>query len=118
MKTLYLQAAQDDTRSEGFLVDRGSSATILRRAHRHGVQVVAWYLPHFADVDRDLAHVRAMYEFRTRGERFDGIALDVEWTNDVKDPTLRNRALIDLADARPAAGDPTCRSARSCSSPC
>ena len=48
--TLYLQAAQDDTRSEGTLVDRRSSAHILRRAHRRGVKVVAWYLPHFADV--------------------------------------------------------------------
>ena len=42
------------------------SADILRRAHRHGVQVVAWYLPHFADVDRDLRHIGAMYEFRSR----------------------------------------------------
>ena len=75
----------------GLIVDRRLVGNILRRAHRHGVQVVAWYLPHFADVDRDLRHVRAMYEFRSRGERFDGIALDLEWTSDVKDPAKRNR---------------------------
>ncbi len=66
VKTLYLQAAQDDTRSEGAIVDRELVGEILRRAHRQGVQVVAWYLPHFADVDRDLRHIEALYEFRSR----------------------------------------------------
>jgi len=98
VKTVYLQAAQDDDRSEGAIVDRKLVGDILRRAHRHGVQVVAWYLPHFADVDRDLHYVEAMYKFRSQGERFDGIALDVEWTSDVKDTTKRNEALIELAD--------------------
>lgn len=97
VKTLYLQAAQDDTRSEGTLVDRKLVGQILRRAHRQGVQVIAWYLPHFGDVDRDLRYVNAMYRFRTHGERFDGIALDVEWTNDVKDVAKRNQALIELS---------------------
>jgi hypothetical protein len=97
VRTLYLQASQDDTRSEGTIVDRRLVGDILRRAHRHGVQVVAWYLPHFADLDRDMRHIEAMYRFRTKGERFDGIALDVEWTSDVKDPVKRNRALIELA---------------------
>jgi hypothetical protein len=97
VKTLYLQAAQDDTRSEGLLVDRSLVGDILRRAHRRGVKVVAWYLPHFADVPRDLARVRALYDFRSQGERFDGLALDIEWTNDVTDVRLRNRALRELA---------------------
>jgi hypothetical protein len=95
--TLYLQAAQDDSRSEGNLVDRALVGHILERAHRRGVKVVAWYLPHFADVDRDLAHIRSMYDFEIHGERFDGIALDIEWTRDVPDPAARNRALLDLA---------------------
>lgn len=97
VKTLYLQAAQDDTRSEGDLVDRKLVGDILARAHRRGVKVVAWYLPHFADVNRDLRHIRAMYRFQSRGERFDGLALDLEWTSDVKDTDRRNHALIDLA---------------------
>jgi hypothetical protein len=97
VKTLYLQAAQDDTRSQGTIVDRKLVGAILRRAHSHGVKVVAWYLPHFADVNRDMRYVDAMYRFRTQGERFDGIALDLEWTSDVKDTDARNRALISLA---------------------
>jgi hypothetical protein len=97
IRTLYLQAAQDDTRSEGLLVDRALVGAILRRAHQRGVKVVGWYLPHFADLDRDLARIRALYDFRVQGQRFDGIALDVEWTNDVPDVTARNRALVELA---------------------
>ncbi len=97
VKTIYLQAAQDDTRSDGLLADRRMVSALLRRAHHRNVRIVAWYLPHFADVDRDLRYVRALARYRSHGQRFDGIALDIEWTNDVPDPTLRNRALIDLA---------------------
>ncbi len=97
VRTLYLQAAQDDTRSEGTIVDRRLVGAILRRAHSRGVKVVAWYLPHFADVGRDMRYVDALYKLRTHGERFDGIALDLEWTSDVKDPADRNRALVGLA---------------------
>jgi hypothetical protein len=70
---------------------------MLRRTHRHGMKVVTWYLPHFADVDRDLRHVRALYEFRSGGQKFDGLALDIEWTSDVKDTGKRNDALLSLA---------------------
>ena len=97
VKTIYLQAAQDDTRSDGLLADRTRVSALLRRAHRRQVKVVAWYLPHFADVDRDLRYVRALAGYASHGQRFDGIALDLEWTNDVPDPVARNRALIDLA---------------------
>ena len=97
VKTIYLQAAQDDTRSDGLLADRDVVSGFLRRAHRREVKVVAWYLPHFADVDRDLRYVRALARYRSHGQRFDGIALDIEWTSDVPDPVARNRALIDLA---------------------
>jgi hypothetical protein len=97
VRTLYLQAAQDDTRSDGTIVDRDLVGSILRRAHRRGVRVVAWYLPHFDDVDRDVNHIRAMHNFRSGGQRFDGIALDLEWTSDVKDTERRNRALVELS---------------------
>src|SRR3954453_2514235 len=97
IKTLYLQAPQDDTRSDGFIADRRLVGRMLRRAHQKGMKVVAWYLPHFADVDRDLRHVRALYDFRSAGQRFDGIALDIEWTSDVKNTGKRNDALLSLA---------------------
>ncbi len=42
VKTIYLQAARDDLRSEGALADRTVVSDFLRRAHRRGVKVVAW----------------------------------------------------------------------------
>lgn len=98
VRTLYLQAAQDDDRSQGTIVDRKLVGEFLRRAHTRGIRVVAWYLPHFADVDRDLRYVRALARFRSGGERFDGIALDIEWTSDVKDVAARNAALVELSE--------------------
>lgn len=98
VRTLYLQAAQDDERSEGAIVDRELVGELLERAHSRGIRVVAWYLPHFADVERDLRHIRALARFRSGGERFDGIALDIEWTSDVKDTAARNEALVDLSE--------------------
>ncbi len=107
VKTLYLQAAQDDPRSEGDLVDRALVGGLLRRAHHHGLRVVAWYLPHLANVDGDLRRVRSLARFRAGGDRFDGIALDIEWTRDVPDPAARNAALVSLSrKARAAAGAP------------
>jgi hypothetical protein len=98
VRTIYLQAAQDDTRSEDTIVDRELVGQFLRRAHRRGIRVVAWYLPHFADLERDLRHVRALDRFRSGDQGFDGIALDIEWTNDVEDVAARNRALVELAE--------------------
>jgi hypothetical protein len=97
VRTLYLQAAQDDRRSTGLLADRALVGPMLRRAHQRGMKVVAWYLPHFADVERDLRHIRALYDFRSDGQKFDGLALDIEWTSDVKDTGKRNEALLSLA---------------------
>ncbi len=92
--TLYLQAAKTDTRSPEPLVDEKLVGELLVRAHRKGVRVVAWYLPIFSDLDADLAHVRAMYEFRSHGEKFDAIAIDVEWTQGVPDTTERNKRVV------------------------
>jgi hypothetical protein len=103
VRTVYLQAAQDDDRSQGTLVDRALVAQFLRRAHARDVRVVAWYLPHFADVERDLRYVKALAAFRSGGQRFDGIALDIEWTSDVKDVAARNAALLRLSKAARAA---------------
>ena len=97
VRTLYLQAAQADERSPGDTVDAELLGQFLRRAHRNGIAVVGWYLPRFADVDADLRRIRAIRAFRADDERFDGIALDLEYTVDVPDVQARNDALLDLS---------------------
>jgi hypothetical protein len=97
VKTLYLQSAQDDTRITGATVAPKILGAMLRRAHDRGIRVVAWYLPKLSDVAADLRRIKALARFRSRGEQFDGIALDIEWTQGVPDPKARNVALVKLA---------------------
>lgn len=94
--TLYLQAGIDDARSEGYIADRERVGAILRRAHDNDVQVVAWYYPQLVDPARDLAHLRAIVDFRARGQRFDAIALDIESTQ-VPDVVDRGKRVVRLA---------------------
>ncbi len=106
VKTLYLQSAQDDSRIKGQTVLPELLGAFLRRAHAAGIRVVAWYLPKFSDPATDLRRIKALASFTSRGQRFDGIALDIEWTSGVPDPAARNTALVQLAKhARDAVDD-------------
>jgi hypothetical protein len=97
VRTLYLQAAKDDARSPGELVNPELLGPMLLRAHARGIRVVAWYLPKFYDVDSDLRRLVAMRDFRPDGHGFDGIGVDIEWRADVPDVPTRNARLIELS---------------------
>lgn len=97
VKTLYLQSAQDDSRTPGATITPKLLGQFLQRAHDAGLRVVAWYLPHFDDLDADLRHIRGLLDFRSGGERFDGVALDIEFRGDVSDAAARSDALVDLS---------------------
>jgi hypothetical protein len=97
VKTLYLQASKDDTRSPGDLVNPEILGPMLARAHGRGIRVVAWYLPKFYDLDSDMRRLLAVRDFRAGGHGFDGIGLDIEWTRDVPNHTERSLRLIDLS---------------------
>jgi len=72
-------------------------ARIVRSAHRHQMQVIAWYLPGFEDVRRDWRRVEAAVTYETEGgHRFDGFALDIEATA-VRDIATRNRRMLRLS---------------------
>ncbi len=94
--TLYLQAAIDDPRSPDLIVNPTLVSEILRRAHARGLRVVAWYYPQLADPARDEARLGAIVRFRADGQRFDGVALDIE-SRQVADVTERNRRLVAVA---------------------
>jgi hypothetical protein len=98
VRTVYLQAAQVDERSPGPVVDPGAVARFLVRAQRAGLRVVGWYLPRLADLDRDLHHLAAIADFEVLGHRFDGVAVDIEWTNGVPDPAARSDRLVELSE--------------------
>lgn len=95
VRTLYLQPAADDPAYPG-LLSTDLLGEFLVRAHQRGVQVVAWYLPHFTDTDADLRRLQEIAGFRADGEAFDAIAVDIEFTEDAALPE-RNAALVDLS---------------------
>jgi hypothetical protein len=95
-RTIYLQPAIDDPRAPDLIVERALVADMLRRAHALGARVVAWYYPQLADPARDEARLDAIVRFRANGQRFDGVALDIE-SQQVADVTERNRRLIAVA---------------------
>ncbi|WP_029432365.1 LGFP repeat-containing protein [Blastococcus sp. URHD0036] len=102
--TIYLQAASKDPRYPD-LISPDLLGQFLTRAHARGIQVVAWYLPEFTDVEADLRRLRAMVDFRAAGQGFDAVAVDIEDLT-VTDVDLRNARLVDLS-TRLAAYAPT-----------
>ena len=67
------------------------------RAHRRGLEVVAWYLPGFRDAPTDLRRAIRSIRFRTgRGNRFDSFALDIE-SSEVRRPGLRTTRLLRMS---------------------
>jgi hypothetical protein len=106
VRTIYLQAARDQGRGRPGVVAPAVLGAFLVRAHEHDMRVVGWYLPRFGDVDRDLAHLEAIATFEVFGHRFDGIAVDIEWTDDVPGHRERSARLVELSQRlREAVGD-------------
>ena len=97
VRTLFLQASRNDSRSPKGLVDPALLGRFLERAHRHGMRVVGWYLPKFVDIETDLRLLQAVADFEVLGHRFDGVAVDIEFTEDVPDHGLRNQQLVELS---------------------
>jgi len=105
VRTVFLQAARDDERALGRIVDPPVVARWLVEAHRRDLHVVAWFLPEHVDTDRDLAHLEALLDFEVLGHTFDGVALDIE-SKANEDPDKRSANLTELARrVRASAGD-------------
>ena len=98
VRTLYLQAARDDGTDQPAVTAPDVVAQFLVRAHERGMRVVGWYLPRFDDVDRDLEHLQAIDRFEVLDDRFDGVAVDIEWRDSVDDPAERSARLVELSE--------------------
>ncbi|MGH2443357.1 MAG: SH3 domain-containing protein [Chloroflexota bacterium] len=58
---------------------RGSVGSLIDAAHRRHIAVIAWVYPYLYDIASDVALTRRVAAFRTQsGQRFDGIAADLE----------------------------------------
>ena len=106
IRTLYLQAARWDDKTPAGIVDPPLLGAFLRRAHELGMRVVGWYLPRFVDVDLDVNRATLIHDFTWDGERFDGLAIDIEYTEGEADVARRNDNLVRFSErVRAAVGD-------------
>jgi hypothetical protein len=94
VQTLYVETSNY---SHGDLVRPASLARFIESAHAAGLRVVAWYLPGFWSLKRDLRRSLAAIRFTTPlGEHFDSFALDIEATL-VHPIGARNNRLAELS---------------------
>lgn len=106
VRTLYLQAARLDDRTPGGLVDPWLLTQMVLAAEQSDIEIVAWYLPRFGEGTEDLDRLTALHEFEVLGRRFDGVAVDIEWTGDGVDDETRSQRLLDLSRGlRTVSGD-------------
>lgn len=96
VRTIYLHAAFDSDELPGGLVPGEIVGPILKRAHERDMRVVGWYAPRFLDPDADLERLLAIATDEWGGERFDGVAVDIE-DRSLDDIELRNERLIELS---------------------
>lgn len=115
VQTLYLESTS--YRRKGPVRYPERTARFLDAAHASGIDVVAWYVPGFADLDRDLEWSLAAVNFQTpAGNRFDAFGLDIEVT-EVTDPARRAGRVIELSEAIRSAVGPAYPLAAICVSP-
>jgi hypothetical protein len=93
--TLYLQTT--NYRRRGPFQFPRAMGRILEAAHARGIKVVAWYLPDFVHLKRDLRWSLAAIRFKSpSGQQFDSFGLDIE-ASEVEKYWVRNRRLLQLS---------------------
>ena len=98
VQTVYLQTSHRRSRADVIEPDRLDA--LIDEAHAKHMHVVAWYLPTFVNVERDLRRLLAAADLAV-----DGLGVDIEAV-DVPDPVERNERVIDLtARLRAALGE-------------
>jgi hypothetical protein len=75
--TLYIETSNYSQRVD--LVRQTDLGRFVDAAHANGLRVIAWYLPSFRNLARDVRRSLAAVRFRSaQGESFDSFALDIE----------------------------------------
>jgi hypothetical protein len=106
VRTVFLQATRWDDKSPDGIVDGPLLGAFLRHAHDLGLRVVGWYLPRLVDIDLDVDRSLQITDFRDGDEQFDGLAIDIEYTQGEGDPAKRNDNLVRYSQRlRAKAGD-------------
>jgi len=95
-KTLFLQTSNYRKKSD--IYKPQAMSKVLEASHSHGMKVIAWYLPSYANSKRDWKRTKKAVVFEsTNGHHFDGFAMDIEATVE-RDIATHNRRMINLSD--------------------
>lgn len=77
VRTLYLQTGRFKQPED--IVDPARISAFIDAAQKCPIATVAWYVPAFGDIDRDIRSSLAAMNYKTaRGNSFDGFAPDIE----------------------------------------
>jgi hypothetical protein len=97
VKTLYLQTGLWTWSSD--MINPGAMGAFVDLAHQRGMKVIGWYLPGFADLDRDIRRSLAVLTFRSPSDGgFDGFAPDIEDSTEVgSDPGRFNAGIAEYS---------------------
>ena len=96
VRTLYLETANYHNPASASLFRPAAMALLIQQCHARKMKIVAWYLPGFKDLGKDLKRSKAAIDFRTSdGQRFDSFALDIE-DSTVKPASTRSARLKTL----------------------
>lgn len=97
VEAMFVQTARFNSPSH--LHDAGRLGRLVESAHDAGMRVMVWYIPDFADLQRDYRRAQHAMAFVTpRGDRPDAFGLDIE-TEHVTDTAERSRRLLALSGA-------------------
>src|SRR4051794_11815521 len=97
VRTIYVETANYRNPSVASIANPLGIAALIDAAHAAGMRVVAWYLPSFKTVRRDLRRSLDAIRLTTlAGGRFDSFALDVE-SGAVRSIGTRNRRALTLS---------------------
>jgi hypothetical protein len=101
VKTLYLQTARwnkpapDD---KNVFQDKVAVERWIHAAHANGLKIVGWYLPAYENMSRDVSRTTAIANYRTStGQRFDALAIDIEYKGQMPSLSAWNAAVADHA---------------------
>jgi hypothetical protein len=93
--TLFIQTA--NYRSRHALFRPRALAELVDAAHIAGIDAVAWYLPSFKSLKKDLKRAKAAIDFTTdAGGTFDSFAMDIEST-EIDNIERRNERMLSLS---------------------
>lgn len=95
VRTLFLETS-NFSRDRAILFP-AATGRFIEAAHAKGMKIVAWYLPGFKNLRRDLRRSMAAIRFRSpNGQKFNSFGLDIE-SSIVKNPNRRSDRLIALS---------------------